>query len=98
MKNTLSTLTLSIVTLFIVFTNFCNPRPVAEKNITLFGSVKCLTSIEDLAGLPISFKGNDYDIKVEKKADSTKAEFELYDDTKSSCIYILFTEYLKQPE
>ncbi len=87
-----------IISLFGIFplSHAKNERS-AIKNSTLFGSLYSPKGIHYLAGLPIVYKGCEYEIMVQSDADTKKADFELYDDEKPTQLHIIITEYLKTP-
>src|SRR6516165_4487771 len=72
----------------------------ASKQITLFGFISSAQGTEELAGLPVFYKGGEYGISVDKESEIRKATFELYEEDKPSQLYILAVspEDLKLPE
>jgi hypothetical protein len=80
---------------FIVWNRVTDANSV--KNITLMGSIGLFKGIESIDGLPVIFKGCEYDVRVETIGDTKKAYFELYDEEKPRCLYLVITEYLKKP-
>jgi hypothetical protein len=73
------------------------PSQKATQNIVLLGTISFRHPIKTTVELPILYKGNEYEAKVEEKGDTKKAHFELYEQEKPTELYILITEYLTLP-
>lgn len=83
--------------LILVLCIFTISISASVKHITLLGSLHA-HNIEAMDGLPLVYKGCEYDVRVEIFGEKKKAYFELYDEEKPRILYLIVTEYLKQPE
>lgn len=67
------------------------------RTTVILGSIQFENSLDQGLELPILYKGNEYEAKIEEKGDKKKAHFELYEQSKPTELFMVITEYLTLP-
>jgi hypothetical protein len=82
--------------LFLLFSHNTQALSPSVSTI-LLGSIQFNYSLQEI-DIPIFYKGQWYTAKIESNGDLRKAHFELYEEEKPNQLYIVFTEYIEQPQ